>query len=332
MRTIFNVYEGHLSYVLQFLCDFGLYGCGWIDLGEIWERGQEDEEMEEEHDYDGKSKNPPTFKVSPYFRESRMPMEVDVAAHQIMNRRQLVARELHHKLEIPAPPLPPEPLVISVRELWDDERRRRLAKGLSPSPEIPVDPSESSRGPGAAWVAEARWWEEIRKRIERERDLDPKNGAEENLNGWEKFVMTTFDSVQALWEPQYKKRRQRPPQSNETGTNHLDNDEAENDNENPFGSAGDGTGSQVGGASQSLDVEVDEVQLSSQAMDQLMAIEEHEWARMMGENRAFDMEDKEQGLFDEEALPEDGPPPDLQNDSETTTPDVSHHPDSSRLV
>lgn len=26
------VYEGHLSFVLQWMCDFGLGGCGWLDI------------------------------------------------------------------------------------------------------------------------------------------------------------------------------------------------------------------------------------------------------------------------------------------------------------
>lgn len=96
MRTRFRVYESHLSYILQFMCDFGLYGCGWINLAEVWQRGHE-------HN-DNEITEPAIFKVSPYFRQSRMPLEVDVAAHQILNRRLLSARKIHHKLAIPSPP------------------------------------------------------------------------------------------------------------------------------------------------------------------------------------------------------------------------------------
>jgi DNA polymerase zeta len=32
MGTRINVFEGHLSYPLQFLCDFNLYGCSWIEV------------------------------------------------------------------------------------------------------------------------------------------------------------------------------------------------------------------------------------------------------------------------------------------------------------
>lgn len=30
-----KVYEGHLAFVLQFMCDFGLGGCGWLDLADV---------------------------------------------------------------------------------------------------------------------------------------------------------------------------------------------------------------------------------------------------------------------------------------------------------
>src|ERR1700753_3025411 len=35
MSTKFNVFESHINFYLQFMCDFNLYGCGWLDLGEV---------------------------------------------------------------------------------------------------------------------------------------------------------------------------------------------------------------------------------------------------------------------------------------------------------
>ena len=82
MGTRFRVFESHLSYVLQFLCDFSLYGCGWIDLGEVWQRGADEQE---DPGLDLQSK----FKSSPCFRQSRMSLEVDVVPGQILNRHLL---------------------------------------------------------------------------------------------------------------------------------------------------------------------------------------------------------------------------------------------------
>jgi len=192
MGTPFHTFESHLSYVLQFLCDFGLYGCGWIQLEDIWQRGVDEDAV------DPTSGSP--FKPSVYFRQSRMALEFDTTASLIMNRRNVSPRHLHHRLIIPQPPHSSEPLVLGVRELWDDERRRRAAVGLPPSPDLPQDPSANSRGNGGEWAAEARWWDQLRQRIERDRGTAP----EVSDSGWERWIMTTFESVEALWENNYR--------------------------------------------------------------------------------------------------------------------------------
>lgn len=198
MGNRFRIFESHLSYVLQFMCDFDLHGCGVINLQDALERGPQAED-----DSSSQPATTPTFCASPYFRESRVQLEVDTIAPHILNRHRLTARLFHHKLEIPAPPLPPEPLILSVRELWDDERKRRQALGLDPSPEIPADPSESSRAPGAGWVSEARWWDEIKKRIQHgQTSLHPI--VESERSEWHHSVMTAFESVEAIWEKQYR--------------------------------------------------------------------------------------------------------------------------------
>ncbi len=304
MKTRFRVYESHLSYLLQFLSDFGLYGCGWIDLGEVWQRGRD--EVTEDEDTEAQEALS-SFRVSPYFRQTRMTLEVDAAAHQILNRHKLSARSMHHKLTIPASPLPPEPLVLSVRELWEDERQRRLAKGLSPSPEIPKDPSASSREAGGGWVAEVRWWEEIRKRIEQERgrEVVPPRMA------WEKWVMTTFESVEALWEDEYKTWK---PNIGEAGDNgdRKEVDEEVSEEANPY---------QASQASASMEdveeieggfegVDVDESMLSSQAMSQIVEHEEAEWQKERDGHDEFEAE--EQYPEEDEDAIEEGPPPDLQ--------------------
>jgi len=190
MSTRFRVYESHLGYILQFLCDFGLYGCGNIELEDVFERCAEADER-------------PEFKSSSYFRESRLALEVDAIAPHILNRHRLSARNAHHRLEIPAPLLPSEPLVLGVRELWEDERNRRQTLGLDPSPELPIDPSESSRNVGGGWVAEAHWWDEIRHRIQSSANSSSEF-HDKKSEDWERLVMTTFESIEAIWEKEYQ--------------------------------------------------------------------------------------------------------------------------------
>ncbi|KAJ7254103.1 hypothetical protein B0H12DRAFT_1115984 [Mycena haematopus] len=252
MGTHFRVFESHLSFALQFMSDFGLYGCGNLNLNHAFQRGRRRETDEELQDVAPAS---PTFQSSSYFCQTRMPLEVDVAAFHILNRLQVTARNLHHKLTIPAPPIPPEPLVLSVRELWEDERNRRRARGLDPSPEMPVDPSESSRAARGEWVAEARWWEDIRNRIENERPQIQPPGPE---NDWEKWVMTTFESVEALWEESWRTWRPAVSDYPETdGESAVDEQEVRD-----------------------TDIDVDESQFSAEQLSQLVE-REAEWEKSL---------------------------------------------------
>lgn len=204
MGTKFLVFESHLSFVLQFMCDFGLYGCGWIDVEDVLQR---DIQSTLEGDFAGLKFNGQSFNPSPYLRQTRMPIEADAIAPSILNRHSISARKIHHQLRIPAEPFPADPLIVSVRELWDDERRRRTTLGLEPTPSIPVDPSESARDSGSDWVAEAEYWFQIRKKIEADRDAQ--SPPPSTINGWDNWVMTTFESIEALWEDKW--RTWKPP-------------------------------------------------------------------------------------------------------------------------
>lgn len=300
MSTRFHTYESHLTCILQFLADFGLYGCGWIDLGEVLQRGAEEEEPE--HSF---SNGPQTaadsslFTLSPHFRQSRMSLEVDVAAHQILNRHRLIARNIHHKLEIPAPPLSKEPLVISVRELWDDERNRRRARGLNPSPEVPIDLSDGSRSAGGDWVAEARWWDEIQKRIVKERENDLV--MEESGKGWERWVMTTFESVEALWEAPWRVWKPGDPSKENIGSR-------------PEGDKSDDL--QLEETADNLDVDVDVSKLSTQGMSLLAELEAEEWGRGMGNDEPLQEDAEQEEVYDDDHdMQLDDEPPNSQQDT-----------------
>ena len=217
MGTRFRVYESHLSYILQFLSDFNLYGCGLLDFQEAAVRGIDGEDLNEDD---------PTlaqilqqFAPSTLFRESRVQLELDIIAPQILNRQSLVARDIHHVLHTTAEDQTSEPYVMSVRELWDDERVHRRALGLNPSPVIPLDPTDSSRRDRSPWISEARWWDALRQRIESSGETPmvlPLKNAEKK---WESYVMTTFESVEALWEKKYRKWSPKKP-SGATGDLH----------------------------------------------------------------------------------------------------------------
>ncbi|CAE6411247.1 unnamed protein product [Rhizoctonia solani] len=190
MRQKVQTYETHISYIMQFMCDFGLYGCGWLEFSRYYLRQGTGEGT--------RDLLPGQFSRSPHPKMSRMSTEIDIISHQILNRNKLSQRHLHHKLDISASAPPSEPLVQSVRELWDSERARRSANGLNPTPELPREGGASERGAGGQWEQEPLFWEQLRTRMN-----NPK--AEVNIaQGWEKWVMTAFESVEALWEEGWK--------------------------------------------------------------------------------------------------------------------------------
>lgn len=305
MKTRFRVYESHFSYILQFMSDFGLYGCGWIDLAETWQRDTQEPVPGEdnEHSHQEAIQTDIPLRRSPYYRQTRMPLEIDVAAHQILNRHLLSPRNIHHKLTIPAPDLPQEPVVLSVRELWEDERKRRAARGLSPSPVLPVDPSAGSRAPGGGWAAEARWWDEIRKRVERERGDEPEQSPSQS---WVRWVMTTFESVEALWEPEWKVWKPTPREPDEQ------EEAVPAQEDNPYGtSAVDGLPSQEMNATSEAesDIDVDETLLFSQDVSRAIAQDAAEWERQ---------DDQREGDSGEPI--EDAPPPEAQDEDSGSLP------------
>jgi DNA polymerase zeta len=203
-------------------------------------------------------------------------------------------------LVIPQPPSSSEPLVLGVRELWDDERRRRIAAGLPPSPDLPQDPSANSRGDGGGWMAEARWWDQLRQRIERERDTE----VEVRDSGWEGWIMTTFESVEALWENEY--RVWKPVRGTQE--------------QNPYSDSNGSSPHDVRPASQSS-VEVDEALLFSQELNVL-----EEQGDAPEANPGTDDKDH---LMDDDQVEDTDPPDDVQVDKHsrrgTPRPTQGHH-------
>lgn len=92
-------------------------------------------------------------------KDTFTPLEIDVLPHHILNRRRLRPRHLHQDfIELLYKPLDPdEKLVPAVAELWEDERRRRVVKGLSLSEKAMMP---GSGGMGGRSKAELGYLEE----------------------------------------------------------------------------------------------------------------------------------------------------------------------------
>ncbi len=161
-------------------------------------------------------------------RETWAQLEIDVLPWQIINRRRLEPRYWHDSLrELLHPESidPDEKLVRSVRELWAEENRRRVEKGLTEldrqsqgidgSGVKRVSLSQEDKGwKGGDWDASPRFWAALMERIEAEKRMKDYRRTPLDQTGqpsltkghaqWDRFIMTTFESVETGWPKHVK--------------------------------------------------------------------------------------------------------------------------------
>lgn len=133
MKRSFQPYEGHLQYLAQWMCDYNLFGCAYINCEKYKFRGpvpewQDMESMRHRwHSRSIGSEDISDPNIVP--RQSYCSIEVDVRVEDIINRRDVQQRDLHHDFVERLRPLAPEDkLVQSMAGLWKDETRRRKKK------------------------------------------------------------------------------------------------------------------------------------------------------------------------------------------------------------
>ncbi|OHE95822.1 DNA polymerase family B [Colletotrichum orchidophilum] len=182
LKQKFQPYEAHLQYLLQFMTDYNLYGCGYLDASDVHFRGPIPS-----FEKDGNSQHLWNDRTIPRARVlddlslprvSHCSIEVDICVQHITNRRMVKERRLHHDFVERLKPLPADvKLVYSMAGLWKDETRRRKMKmpnadpGSSPFPaEVLVSMSASKRdSQPQGWIHEEEYKEEVAKLIETEK-------------------------------------------------------------------------------------------------------------------------------------------------------------------
>ncbi|TKA73466.1 hypothetical protein B0A55_05950 [Friedmanniomyces simplex] len=176
MARIFQPYEAHLQYLLQWMCDFNLHGCSFISVREEnvgWRAPVPYQEEAEERDvshrwHEGTIDSEQVLDEQTFPRQSHCQLEIELRVEDILNRHDIRPRNLHHSfierlssLET----LPPEEkLVHSMAGLWKDEterRKKRLGIPVSGSsstpypPEVLVSMSADPRNDSAGgWIHE----------------------------------------------------------------------------------------------------------------------------------------------------------------------------------
>ena len=181
MKKKFIVYESHIPFLLQFMLDANLYGCGWVDISKakFREPVPEDEDVvssgetassheaaipmaaQTEGDIALRRRKPKIYTrtsipdsmmygdpVASPPRIAHSVLEFDIHVSWILNRHRIKERNLHADFtEYLDKPIPDDfKFVHSVRELWEDEKRRRKQRGLDGPMEVSENSAEELLG------------------------------------------------------------------------------------------------------------------------------------------------------------------------------------------
>lgn len=216
MNRKFQPYESHLQYLLQFMIDYNLYGCGYIETKKVVFRAPvpryDPDEIELPHIWHSQSVKPENITDDSQLpRVSHCSIEVDICVQDILNRNAVRERPLHHDFIERLHPQPSDvKLVHSMAGLWKDEaerRKRRMAgKDAQSSPFAPealvsmsADPRHS-QPPG--WIHEDEYREQINEHIKQEAAVartEPSFETFVQRQPGEDSVKTVLQSVEDLY-------------------------------------------------------------------------------------------------------------------------------------
>lgn len=198
------------------MTDYNLYGCGYIDCKKVTFRSPvpiyEDLDNVSHLWHDRSVPDELVIDGSVLPRVSHCSIEVDICVQDILNRREVKPRPLHHDfIERLNPLAPDEKLVHSMAGLWKDETRRRKLKMSNPEPgsspfppevmiSMSADPRHSQPG---GWIHEEEYREKVMGLI-----LDEKSksdGAKISFatfvkpSQFEPYVKTCLEAVEDLY-------------------------------------------------------------------------------------------------------------------------------------
>lgn len=203
----FQPYEAHLQYLLQFMADYNLYGCDYLDSAQTHFRSPVPL-----HEYGSNSSHLwHSASIQPQFitddltlpRLSHCSLEVDICVQDILNRRKIQGRNLHHDFIELVNPIPDGiKLVSSMAGLWKDEMSRTQkdeANQAQPGDQIMMsaDLRESQQ---QEWIHQEEYWQQIQELIAKEGlglNLDVNSFVNSDPDGH--TINTALQSVEDLY-------------------------------------------------------------------------------------------------------------------------------------
>ena len=182
MKKVIQPYESHMQYVLQWMCDYNLYGCAFIDCSKVKFRSPVPDYLDMESTaHQWHNRTIPHSSISDneaILRQSHCSIEVDVRVQHILNRLDVKSRPIHHDfIERKSPITTDTKLVQSMAGLWRDETKRRRARMGETDPEsspfppevlvsVSADPRSTQLG---GWIHEKEYMEKIELIVQDER-------------------------------------------------------------------------------------------------------------------------------------------------------------------
>lgn len=205
MGTTFQPYEAHIQYLLQFMVDYNLYGCGFIECENVrFRQGIPDiEKVAVKHLWHNESIPQRSMLPEDKFpRQSYCELEIDIQTQNILNRREVSERGLHHNFIERLNPVPPDKkLLHSLAELWKDENMRRGSMDQLNMEGFVV--SSGSREAGADWMHEEdkrnKILEMIKAESQRGDGSNPQFGNFVRREPFDNLVQTALESVRDFY-------------------------------------------------------------------------------------------------------------------------------------
>ena len=205
-----------MQYLLQWMCDYNLYGCAYVDYSQVKFRSPVPDYLDiNSTTHHWHNRTIPTSLIldnETVPRQSHCSIEVDVCVQHILNRLDVTSRPIHHDfLERNIPIATNERLVQSMAGLWRDETRRRKARmgetdpGSSPFPpevliSVSADPRNNQAG---GWIHEKVYMEKIEliRRDEEQKHSKKKSALDGFLEHGSlgNQVKTSLESVEDLF-------------------------------------------------------------------------------------------------------------------------------------